>query len=284
VAIVVETNADIAHTYHCIIKVAKQLNMNKLKLISGPCIIEDKILSLDIAEYLKKLAAELDIELIFKGSYKKANRSKLESFTGISTKAALEILNSVREIYNIPVITDVHETKDCATAAKFVDVLQIPAFLCRQTDLLIAAGKTGIPVNIKKGQFMSPESMKNAMDKVLSTGNKNVWLTERGTTFGYEYLVVDMTSIPKMKSFCNNVIMDCTHSVQRPNQTGGVTGGDPEMIETIALSSIAAGASGLFLEVHPEPWLSSSDSTNILQIDKLRPILEKCIKIRESLK
>lgn len=256
--------------------------MSKLKLIAGPCVVEDKTLTYDIAEYLKSLAAELDIELIFKASYKKANRTSLGSFTGINERAALKILDDVRRFYEIPVLTDVHETRDCRMASDHVDVLQIPAFLCRQTDLLLAAGNTGLTVNIKKGQFMSPESMKYAQDKVKSTGNNNVWVTERGTTFGYENLIVDMTSIPKMRIFNDNVIMDCTHSVQKPNQHG-ITGGDPKMIETMALSAIAAGATGLFIEVHPEPQKSKSDAGSILQIDKLHSILEKCLKIRKAL-
>jgi len=256
--------------------------MSKLKLIAGPCVVEDKILTYDIAEYLTSLAKSLDIELIFKASYKKANRTSMGSFTGINQSAALSILDDVRRFNNIPVLTDVHETRDCRMAAKYVDILQIPAFLCRQTDLLLAAGETGLTVNIKKGQFMSPESMKYAQDKVKSTGNNNVWVTERGTTFGYENLVVDMTSIPKMKIFNDNVIMDCTHSVQKPNQHG-ITGGDPQMIETMALAAIAAGADGLFIEVHPEPHRSKSDAGSILQIDELQPILEKCLKIRKAL-
>lgn len=256
--------------------------MSKLKLIAGPCVVEDKTLTYDIAEYLTSLAKSLDIELIFKASYKKANRTSMGSFTGINQSSALTILDDVRRFNNIPVLTDVHETRDCRMAARYVDILQIPAFLCRQTDLLIAAGETELTVNIKKGQFMSPESMKYAQDKVKSTGNNNVWVTERGTTFGYENLVVDMTSIPKMKIFNDNVIMDCTHSVQKPNQHG-ITGGDPQMIETMALAAIAAGADGLFIEVHPEPHRSKSDAGSILQIDKLQPILEKCLKIRKAL-
>ena len=254
------------------------------KLIAGPCLIEDEEVALRIAAECKYIADRLGIEYYFKGSYKKANRTKLSSVSsGMTEERALQVLHKIKTVLGIPVVTDVHETRDCEKAAKYVDVLQIPAFLCRQTELLIAAGKTGKIVNIKKGQFMAPESMIHAQEKVYSTGNKNVWLTERGTTFGYEYLVVDMTSMPKMRKFNDNVIMDCTHSVQRPNQNGQ-TGGDPEMIETIALSSIAAGATGLFLEVHPEPWKSGSDSTNILQIDKLEGILEKCIKVKQALK
>lgn len=254
--------------------------MSKLKLIAGPCVIEDKILAYDIAEYLKTLSKKYDFELIFKGSYKKANRTSLGSFTGINEKAALQILKDVASYNSIPVTTDVHETRDCKLVSQYVDIIQIPAFLCRQTELLLAAGNTGLPVNIKKGQFMAPESMKYAQDKVKSTGNNNVWLTERGTTFGYENLVVDMTSIPKMKMFNDNVIMDCTHSVQKPNQNG-ITGGDPRMIETMALSAIAAGADGLFIEVHPEPHKSSSDAGSILQIDKLETIIQKAIQLKQ---
>jgi len=257
--------------------------MKHFKLIAGPCLIEDEEVAMRIAAQCKEIAERLNLEYIFKGSYKKANRTKISSTSsGMDEQRALNVLRRIRTVLDIPVITDVHETIDCELAAKHVDILQIPAFLCRQTELLLAAGKTGKIVNIKKGQFMAPESMKHAMDKVLATGNNNVWLTERGTTFGYEYLVVDMTSMPKMRNFCDNIIMDCTHSVQRPNQDGQ-TGGDPAMIETIALSSIAAGATGLFLEVHPEPWKSGSDATNILQIDKLEGILKKCIKVKQAL-
>ncbi|HEX2900151.1 MAG TPA: 3-deoxy-8-phosphooctulonate synthase [Bacteroidia bacterium] len=256
--------------------------MKHFTLIAGPCIIEDEAVAFEIATRCKEIADRLQLDLVFKGSYKKANRTKLSSFSTMGEQDALEILGKIRSSLGLRVITDVHETTDCAVAAQYVDVLQVPAFLCRQTDLLIAAGNTGKTVNIKKGQFMAPESMKHAQEKVMSTGNKQVWLTERGTTFGYEYLVVDMTAMPKMRRFNDHVIMDCTHSVQRPNQDGA-TGGDPEMIETIALSAIAAGATGLFLEVHPEPWKSSSDATNILQIDKLEPILRKCIRVKQAL-
>jgi 2-dehydro-3-deoxyphosphooctonate aldolase (KDO 8-P synthase) len=253
------------------------------KLIAGPCLIEDRDVAFAIARKCQKIAQELNLEYIFKGSYKKANRSKLSSTSQAMTETeALQILKDIGDELGVQTITDVHETIDCELAAKYVDVLQIPAFLCRQTELLLAAGKTGKTVNIKKGQFMAPESMQHAQDKVSSTGCNSIWLTERGTTFGYEYLVVDMTAIPKMKKFSSNVVLDCTHSVQRPNQNG-VTGGDPEMIETIALSGIASGADGLFLEVHPEPWKSGSDATNILQIDKLQPLLEKCIAVKTAL-
>ncbi|MFN8394968.1 MAG: 3-deoxy-8-phosphooctulonate synthase [Bacteroidia bacterium] len=253
--------------------------MSHFTLIAGPCVIEDEAVAFLIASRCKDIAQRRDLDFVFKGSFKKANRTKLSSFATMGEQEALEILGKVGKELGVRVITDVHETTDCARAAEYVDILQIPAFLCRQTELLIAAGNTGKTVNIKKGQFMAPESMKHAMEKVQSTGNQNVWLTERGTTFGYEYLVVDMTAMPKMRRFCDKVIMDCTHSVQRPNQDGK-TGGDPEMIETIAVSAMAAGATGLFLEVHPEPWKSSSDATNILQIDKLEGILEKCVRVK----
>ena len=257
--------------------------MNNFTLIAGPCIIEHEEESFRIARHCKEIADKLNLNYIFKGSFKKANRTKLDSFTGIDEMDALNILKKIKTYLGIPVLTDVHESDECRVVANYVDYLQIPAFLCRQTDLLIAAGETGKGINIKKGQFLSPEAMEHAYNKVLSTGNKNIMVTERGTTFGYEYLVVDMTSIPKMKKFCNEVIMDCTHSVQIPNQTDGITGGNPEMIETMALSSIAAGASGLFIEVHPHPYLSGSDAGSILQMDKLEGILEKAVKIRKAL-
>ena len=251
--------------------------------MAGPCAIEDSEIAFRIAEHCKKIAAEYDLEYIFKGSYKKANRTKLDSFSSIGEDKALGILSSVSEKFKIKTITDVHETIDCEKAAKHVDYLQIPAFLCRQTELLLAAGRTNKGVNIKKGQFSSPESMEHAYKKVLSTGNKNIMLTERGTTFGYTSLVVDMTAIPKMKKFCKQVIIDCTHSVQEPNQTSGITGGDADMIETMALCGIAAGATGLFIEVHPTPHLSSSDAASILQIDKLEGIIKKAVKIKKAL-
>ncbi len=257
--------------------------MSLFTLIAGPCAIEDEAVAFEIAHHCKALAKELGLTYIFKASYKKANRTKLDSFTTIGEEKALQILQKIGKELHIPVITDVHESMDCAHVAQFVDYLQIPAFLCRQTDLLIAAGKTGKGVNIKKGQFVSPESMKNAYEKVASTGNTNILLTERGTTFGYNYLVVDMTAMPKMRKFCDHIIMDCTHSVQIPNQSSGITGGDAAMIETMALSSIAAGATGLFIEVHPEPWKASSDAASILQMDKLKPILEKCVKVKKAL-
>jgi 2-dehydro-3-deoxyphosphooctonate aldolase (KDO 8-P synthase) len=255
--------------------------MKNFFLIAGPCIIEDATICDLIASRISDICKELGIHYIFKASYKKANRTSIDSFTGIGMHDGLEILKKIGEKYQIPVITDVHETFECEIAAQFVDYLQIPAFLCRQTDLLMAAGKTGKGVNIKKGQFLSPEAMKFAVDKVKSTGNKNIWVTERGTTFGYDSLVVDFTSIPRMKKIGVPVVVDCTHSVQRPNQTSGITGGDPELIETMCLAAVATGADGLFLEVHPDPSQAKSDAASMLQLDDLYPILKKCLAIRK---
>ncbi len=257
--------------------------MNKLFLIAGPCAIEDRDMAFHIAREVKAICDRLDITYIFKGSFEKANRSKLDSFTGIDRKEALRILRDVREDLNIDNITDVHESNEPAEVAEYVTHLQIPAFLCRQTRLLLAAGETGCTVNIKKGQFLSPEAMKFAIDKIKSTGNEKAWICERGTTFGYTDLIVDATSIYRMKKLGAPVVMDCTHSVQKPNQTTGVTGGDPELIETIAISAIATGADGLFLEVHPEPHKAQSDPFTMLQLDKLEPILKKCLKIRNAI-
>ena len=254
--------------------------MKPLFLISGPCAIEDRAIAFQIARKVKSITEKLGISYIFKGSYKKANRSRLDSFTGIEKQTALEILRDIGQELEIPVLTDVHESWECEEVAHYVDYLQIPAFLCRQTDLLIAAGKTGKGVNIKKGQFVSPEAMQFAREKVLSTGNENIWLTERGTTFGYESLVVDITGIPRMQAFGGIVVMDCTHSVQKPNQTSGITGGDANMIETLCLASVAAGVDGLFIETHPAPHTAKSDAASMLQLDKLEAILTKAQKIR----
>jgi 2-dehydro-3-deoxyphosphooctonate aldolase (KDO 8-P synthase) len=257
--------------------------MKPLFLIAGPCAIEDRDMAFYIATRVKEICARLGITFIFKGSYEKANRSKLNSFTGIERKEALEILKAVRKKLSIDNITDVHESHEPAEVAPYVTHLQIPAFLCRQTALLLAAGRTGCTINIKKGQFLSPEAMRFAVEKIQSTGNPNVWVCERGTTFGYNDLVVDATSIARMKKIGVPVVMDCTHSVQKPNQSSGVTGGDPEMIETIALAAVATGADGLFMEVHPEPHKALSDPYTMLQLDQLEPILEKCIKVRNAL-
>lgn len=257
--------------------------MSKFKLISGPCAIEDKETALLIGKTVKAICDELGFEFIFKGSYRKANRSKLDSFTGIGDEKALNILKEIGEELGVETITDIHESHEAELAAKYVDNLQIPAFLCRQTELLLAAGKTGCGVNIKKGQFVSPESMQFPLEKVQSTGNKKVWLCERGFSFGYNDLIVDATAIHRLKKHGAPVIMDCTHSVQKPNQTVGVTGGDPSLIESIALSAAATGADGFFIETHPNPAVAASDPHTMLQLDKLKPILIKVKKIRVAL-
>ena len=252
--------------------------MSKLILIAGPCAIEDRETSFLIAEKIKQICNVLDIRFIFKGSYRKANRTKLDSFTGIDEETALKILKEIGDAFQVETITDIHESHEAENVKNYVDHLQIPAFLCRQTSLLIAAGSTGLGVNIKKGQFMSPESMKFALEKVKSTGNENVWLCERGTSFGYNDLIVDATSIFQMKKHGAPVIMDCTHSVQKPNQISGVTGGDPSLIEAIALSAVATGADGLFIETHPDPSSAKSDPYTMLQLDQIENIVTKAIK------
>lgn len=257
--------------------------MNKLFLIAGPCAMEDKSVALNIAKEVKQICDELDIHYIFKASYRKANRSRLDSFTGIGDEKALQFIKEIGEELKVETITDIHESHEAELVKNYVSHIQIPAFLCRQTELLLAAGKTGCGVNIKKGQFVSPEAMKFAVEKVKSTGNNNVWLCERGTTFGYSDLIVDATSISRMKQHGVPVVMDCTHAVQKPNTTVGVTGGDPSMIETITLSAVATGADGLFMEVHPNPKEALSDPHTMLQLDKLRGILEKAINIRKVL-
>lgn len=249
-------------------------------LLAGPCVIEGEQMALDIAGAIAPVCRELNIPYVFKGSYRKANRSRLDSFTGIGDLEALNILRKVGREFNIPVVTDIHTAAEAALAAEFVDILQIPAFLCRQTDLLVAAAETGKVVNIKKGQFLSPESMRFAADKVRQAGNDQVMLTERGTTFGYQDLIVDYRGIPAMREFAP-VVLDCTHSLQQPNQTAGVTGGRPELIETIARCGIAAGADGLFLETHPTPQTAKSDGANMLRLDLLPGLLERLTAIRQ---
>ncbi len=251
-------------------------------LIAGPCVVENREITFEVAEKLKEITGKLGIKLIFKSSYKKANRTKLDSFSGLERHEALNILKEVREKYGLPVLTDVHESWECDEVAKYADYLQIPAFLCRQTDLLIAAGKTGKPVNIKKGQFMAPASMKYAVEKVFSTGNRQVMITERGTTFGYNDLVVDFTGIPIMKKIGVPVVVDCTHSLQKPN-ISTTTGGKPEFVETMVLASIAAGADGIFMEVHPEPTKALSDASTQLKLDKVYDILEKAVAVAHTL-
>ena len=258
-------------------------NKDNFFLMAGPCVIEGEDMALRIAEKVVGITNNLNIPYIFKGSYRKANRSRLDSFTGIGDEKALKILRKVGETFGIPTVTDIHETTEAAMAAEYVDVLQIPAFLCRQTDLLVAAAKTGKIVNIKKGQFLSPGAMQFAVQKVADAGNDNVMITERGTTFGYTDLVVDYRGIPQMQQFGYPVIMDVTHSLQQPNQTSGVTGGLPALIETIAKAAIAVGADGLFIETHPEPSKAKSDGANMLQLDLLEGLLEKLGRIRKAI-
>ncbi|MDR1371548.1 MAG: 3-deoxy-8-phosphooctulonate synthase [Dysgonamonadaceae bacterium] len=256
---------------------------NSFFLIAGPCVIENETMAMNIAEKILPITTELGIPYIFKGSYKKANRSKVDSFTGIGNKKALEILQKIRETFLIPALTDIHETQDAAMAAEYVDILQIPAFLCRQTDLLVAAALTGKIVNIKKGQFLTPAAMKFAVQKVVDSGNQQVMLTERGVSFGYNDLLVDFRAIPEMQQFGYPVVMDVTHSLQKPNQANGVTGGTPQMINTIACAAVAAGADGLFIETHPEPAKALSDGDTQLKLDNLRPLLERLVRIREAI-
>lgn len=254
---------------------------NNFFLIAGPCAIEGEQMAMDIAGKVKELTEKYEIPYIFKGSYKKANRSKIDSFTGIGDEKALEILQKVGKEYKLPTITDIHESKDAEIASKYVDVLQIPAFLCRQTDLLVAAAKTNKVVSIKKGQFLSGESMSFAVQKVKDAGNNKVWLTERGNTFGYQELVVDYRNIPAMQKYAP-VVLDITHSLQQPNQSSGVTGGQPELIATIAKAGIAAGTNGIFIETHPNPAVAKSDGANMLQLDKLEELLKQLTAVRQA--
>ena len=261
----------------------KYKDSNNFYLLAGPCAIEGEKMAFEIAERIKFITDTLKIPFIFKGSYRKANRSRLDSFTGIGDKQALEILKKVGKHFNIPTVTDIHSAEDAAMASEYVDVLQIPAFLCRQTDLLVAAAKTGKAVNIKKGQFLSAESMKFAAQKVMDSGNPHIAITDRGTMFGYQDLIVDMRSIPTLQSFNLPVILDITHSLQQPNQISGVTGGKPQLIETIAKAGIAAGANGIFLETHPNPSKAKSDGANMLPLDQLEDLLNKLIRIRKAI-
>lgn len=252
-------------------------------LMAGPCVIESEEIALRIAEKIVNITDKLEIPLIFKGSYRKANRSRLDSFTGIGDEKALKILNRVSREFGVPTVTDIHESHEAAIAAEYVDVLQIPAFLCRQTDLLVAAALTGKAVNVKKGQFLSAGSMKFAVEKIQESGNPNVILTDRGNTFGYQDIIVDYRGIPEMRSFGVPVVMDCTHSLQQPNQVSGVTGGKPALIETIAKAAIAVGADGLFIETHPDPANAKSDGANMLHLDLLEGLMLKLIRIRKAI-
>lgn len=259
-------------------------NSEMFFLLAGPCVIEGEDMAMRIAEKVRTVTDRLGIPYVFKGSFKKANRSRLDSFTGIGDVTALEILAKVRREFGLPVVTDIHSPEDALMAAEYVDVLQIPAFLCRQTDLLVAAARTGKIVNIKKGQFLAPEAMRFAADKVRESGNTQVMVTERGTTFGYQDLVVDYRGIAVMQQECQcPVVVDVTHSLQQPNQTSGVTGGRPELIETIARAGIAVGADGLFIETHMDPAHAKSDGANMLRLDLLEGLLEKLVRIRKAI-
>lgn len=260
------------------------LSTDNFFLLAGPCVIEGEDMAMRIAEKVTGITEKLHIPYAFKGSYRKANRSRIDSFTGIGDEKALKILGKVRETFGIPVVTDIHTEPEAEMAAEYVDILQIPAFLCRQTTLLVAAAKTGKTVNIKKGQFLSPQAMQFAAQKVVDAGNSNVMLTERGTTFGYQDLVVDFRGIPQMQSFGFPVVLDCTHSLQQPNQTSGVTGGMPQLIEPIAKAGIAVGADGIFIETHEDPSIAKSDGANMLRLDLLEDLLTKLVRIRQALK
>lgn len=260
----------------------KYLADNNFFLMAGPCCIEGEEMAFEIADKMVAICDKLHIPYIFKGSYRKANRSRLDSFSGIGDEKALDILKRVGEKYNIPVVTDIHSASEADMAAKYVDVIQIPAFLCRQTDILLAAAKTGKVVNIKKGQFISPESMKFAAGKIKECGNDKILLTDRGTEFGYQDLIVDYRGIPTMQKIGYPVVLDITHSLQQPNQTSGVTGGNPDMIETIARAGIAVGADGLFMETHMDPSVAKSDGANMLRLDLAEALLTKLVKLRKT--
>lgn len=251
-------------------------------LLAGPCVIESEEVIMKTAERVISICKKLQIPVVFKSSYRKANRSRLDSFSGIGDEKALKILAKVRAEFGVPLVTDIHDAAEAEMAAEYVDVLQIPAFLCRQTDILIAAAKTGKVVNVKKGQFLSPESMIFAVDKIRQSGDENIILTDRGTMFGYHDLIVDYRAIPTMQAMDVPVVLDCTHSLQQPNQASGVTGGNPKMIETIARAGIAVGADGLFIETHPDPSKAMSDGANMLHLDLLEPLLLKLTHLRKA--
>jgi 2-dehydro-3-deoxyphosphooctonate aldolase (KDO 8-P synthase) len=260
----------------------KHTDSNNFFLLAGPCAVESEELSFEIAEKIKTVTDKLRIPFVFKASFRKANRSRIDSFTGIGDEKALDILKRISLKYDVPIVTDVHSVEDAIMAADYVDVLQIPAFLCRQTDLLVAAAKTGKFVNIKKGQFLSPESMQFTVDKVRDSGNDNILLTERGTFFGYQDLVVDYRGIPTMQRNNVPVIMDITHSLQKPNQMSGVTGGRPDLISTIAKAAVAVGVDGLFLETHPSPATAKSDGANMLHLDFFEALMTDLVKVRQA--
>ena len=264
------------------IEYLKSSKANNFFLLAGPCVIEGEEMALDIAEKMVKITSRLDIPYVFKGSYRKANRSRIDSFTGIGDEKALKVLKKVRDTFGIPVVTDIHAAEEAAMAAEYVDILQIPAFLCRQSDLLIAAAKTGKVVNIKKGQFLAPDAMKFAAQKVIESGNDQVMLTDRGTTFGYQDLIIDYRGIPKMQETGCPVILDITHSLQQPNTTSGVTGGLPHLIETVAKAGIAVGVDGIFMETHQNPSDAKSDGANMLPLAQVESLLEKLVRIRQA--
>lgn len=261
----------------------KDLDKNNFFLLAGPCVVENETITMQTAEKLKEITSKLNIPFIFKSSYRKANRSRLDSFMGIGDLEALKILEKVKNELEVAIVTDIHLPEEAAMAADVADVLQIPAFLCRQTDILIAAAKTNRVVNIKKGQFLAPESMQFAANKVIENGNSRVMLTDRGTMFGYQDLIVDIRSIPKMQQLGFPVIVDVTHSLQQPNQSSGVTGGQPAMIETLSKASIAAGCDGIFMETHPNPSVAKSDGANMLPLDLASELLTKLVNIRAVL-
>ncbi|MEX6686614.1 3-deoxy-8-phosphooctulonate synthase [Danxiaibacter flavus] len=261
----------------------QQYDSNNFFLIAGPCVVESEELVMEVADKVYGICRNLGIPYVFKASYRKANRTSANSFTGLGDDTGLHLLKKVGEHYKLPVTSDVHAHDEAAVAAEYIDILQIPAFLCRQTDLLLAAADTGKIVNVKKGQFLSGPSMQFAAEKIRKAGNDKVMLTERGTTFGYQDLVVDYRNIPWMKEHNAPVIMDCTHSLQQPNQTSGVTGGNPQLIETIAKAAIATGADGLFIETHPNPAVAKSDGANMLKLDLLEGLLEKLVRLRKAI-
>lgn len=253
-------------------------------LLAGPCVIETEEMALEVASTLKEICVRLDIPYVFKGSYRKANRTRLDSFSGIGDEKALRILAKIRSEVGVPVITDIHLPQEAAMAAEYVDILQIPAFLCRQTDLLVAAARTGKTVNIKKGQFLAADAMRFAVDKVRQSGNDAVMVTDRGNSFGYSDLVVDFRGIPIMQKQCGcPVVMDITHSLQQPNTSGGVTGGLPELISTIGKAAVAVGADGLFMETHPNPAVAKSDGANMLPLNKAEELLSQLVRIRQAI-
>lgn len=261
---------------------AQSYDPNQFFLIAGPCVVEDEALVMEIGEKVSTVCKNLGIPYVFKASYRKANRTSANSFTGIGDDTGMELIKKVGARFNVPTTSDIHAHEEAAIAAEFIDILQIPAFLCRQTDLLVAAAQTGKIVNVKKGQFLSGASMKFAVDKIKLAGNEKVMLTERGNTFGYQDLVVDYRNIPAMAENNVPVIMDCTHSLQQPNQTSGITGGNPNLIETIAKAAIATGADGLFIETHPNPAVAKSDGANMLKLELLEPLLEKLVRLRKA--